>query len=42
MLTDEIPGVGPHITVIIGDIGVVAAGAALLIIVRNIFDRLKP
>ena len=39
---DEIPGVGSHITVIIGDIGVVAAGAALLIIVRNIFDRLKP
>ena len=38
----DIPSVGGHITAIIGNIGVVAAGAALLIIMRNMIDRMKP
>jgi hypothetical protein len=37
-----VPGVGPSITAILGNFGVLAAGAALLIIVRNLYGRLKP
>lgn len=37
-----IPGAGPAITSILGNFGVLAAGAALLIIVRNMYERLKP
>ena len=37
-----IPGAGPSITAILGTFGVLAAGAALLIIVRNMYERLKP
>ena len=37
-----IPGVGPSITAILGNFGILAAGAALLIIVRNMYERLKP
>ena len=37
-----IPGAGPVITAILGNFGVLAAGAALLIIVRNMYERLKP
>ena len=37
-----IPGVGPMLTAILGNFGVLAAGAALLIIVRNMYERLKP
>jgi hypothetical protein len=37
-----IPGAGATITTILGNFGVVAAGAALLIIVRNMYVRLKP
>jgi hypothetical protein len=37
-----IPGVGPSISAILGNFGTLAAGAALLIIVRNMYERLKP
>lgn len=37
-----IPGAGPSITTILGNFGVLASGAALLIIVRNMYERFKP
>ncbi len=37
-----VPGAGPMITAILGNFGILAAGAALLIIVRNMYARLKP
>lgn len=37
-----IPSAGPPITAILGNFAVLAAGAALLIIVRNMYARLKP
>ena len=37
-----IPSAGPSITAILGNFAVLAAGAALLIIVRNMYERLKP
>jgi hypothetical protein len=37
-----IPAAGPALTTILGNFGVLAAGAALLIIVRNMYERLKP
>jgi len=37
-----IPGAGPSITAILGNFGLAAAGAALLIIVRNMYERVKP
>jgi len=37
-----IPGAGASITTILGNFGTLAAGAALLIIVRNMYERLKP
>jgi hypothetical protein len=37
-----VPGAGPSITAILGNFGTLAAGAALLIIVRNMYERLKP
>ena len=37
-----IPGAGASITAILGNFGTLAAGAALLIIVRNMYLRLKP
>jgi hypothetical protein len=37
-----IPGAGGSITAILGNFGTLAAGAALLIIVRNMYERLKP
>jgi hypothetical protein len=37
-----IPGAGPSITGILANFGVLAAGAALLIIVRNMYERVKP
>jgi hypothetical protein len=39
---NAIPGAGPSITTILGNFGTLAAGAALLIIVRNMYQRLKP
>ena len=35
-------GAGASITAILGNFGTLAAGAALLIIVRNMYERLKP
>ena len=37
-----LPGVGPWITTILGNFGTLAAGAALLIILRNMYERMKP
>lgn len=37
-----IPGAGPSITAILGNLGVLAAGAAILIILRNMYARFKP
>jgi len=37
-----IPAAGPAITAILTNFGYLAAGAALLIIVRNMYERLKP
>jgi hypothetical protein len=37
-----VPGAGPSITAILGNFGMLAAGAALLIIVRNMYERVKP
>jgi hypothetical protein len=37
-----VPQVGVHITAIIANIGMIAAGAALMIIFRNIYGRVKP
>ncbi len=39
---DGIPAVGAYITALLGNFGVLAAGAALLIIVRNMYERMKP
>ena len=37
-----IPQIGLNVTAIIGNIGLIAAGAALMIIFRNTFARVKP
>jgi hypothetical protein len=37
---NALPSVGPYITSILGNIGYVVGGAALLIILRNIYNRL--
>jgi hypothetical protein len=37
-----IPAAGASITTILGNFGTLAAGAALLIIVRNMYQRMKP
>jgi hypothetical protein len=39
---NSIPNVGGHLAAIFGAFGVVAAGAALMIIGRNVYDRVKP
>jgi len=41
-LFDAIPSAGPYLTSIVASIGVLAGGAALTIIFRNLFARLKP
>lgn len=38
---DEVPGIGPYVTGIIGNVGSILAGAAILIIFRNIVKRIK-
>jgi len=38
----SIPAIGSHLTSIISNLGVVAAGAAIMIILRNIYARFKP
>ena len=37
-----IPQAGTYVTAIIGNVGMVAAGAALMIIFRNLYERVKP
>ena len=37
-----IPQVGGYVTSIIGNVALIAAGAALMIIFRNIYGRVKP
>ncbi len=39
---DAIPGAGSYLTSIFAGIGVLAAGAAFMIILRNLYARLKP
>ena len=39
---DTIPTVGPTLTSIIGAIGSMVAGAAVLIILRNTYNRMMP
>jgi hypothetical protein len=38
---DAIPGAGPYITTILGNVSVLVAGAALMIILRNIYNRMR-
>lgn len=40
-LFNELPAVGTHVTSILSNIGYVIGGAALLIILRNIINRMK-
>ena len=40
-LFNELPAVGTHITAILTNVGYVIGGAALLIILRNVMNRLK-
>jgi hypothetical protein len=37
---DGIAGLGPYLTTIIGNLGVLAAGAAIMIVLRNMYTRL--
>lgn len=37
-----IPAVGDKLAAIVGNIGVIAAGAAIMIIMRNVYRRFKP
>ena len=38
----SIPAVGSYLATIVGSIGVVTAGAAIMIILRNVYARFKP
>lgn len=40
-LFNELPAIGTHVTTILNNIGFVIGGGALLIILRNIVNRLK-
>jgi len=40
-LFNELPAVGTHVTAILTNIGYLIGGAALLIILRNVVNRLK-
>ena len=37
-----IPAVGDKLALIVGNIGIAAAGAAIMIILRNVYNRFKP
>ena len=37
-----IPQAGPYVTAIISNVAAIAAGAALMIVFRNIYARIKP
>jgi hypothetical protein len=39
---DAIPQVGSYLSTIVSNLGVLAAGAALMIILRNMYARFKP
>lgn len=39
---DGIPAIGTYVTALLANLGMIVAGAALLIIVRNSYNRLKP
>jgi hypothetical protein len=39
---NAIPSVGGYLTTIVGNFGVILAGAAIMIILRNIYARVKP
>lgn len=38
----SIPAIGSHLTNIVSSLGVLAAGAAIMIILRNMYARFKP
>jgi hypothetical protein len=40
-LFNELPAIGTHVTAILTNIGYVIGGAALLIILRNVVNRMK-
>src|SRR5262245_50440169 len=37
-----IPTIGSYLTAIVGSLGVLAAGAAIMIVLRNMYERFKP
>jgi hypothetical protein len=39
---DAIPQIGNYLTMILVNVGIAVAGAAIMIILRNIYARLKP
>jgi hypothetical protein len=39
---NAIPSVGGYLTTIVSNLGVILAGAAIMIILRNIYARVKP
>lgn len=39
---NAIPGVGSYLALILANIGILAAGVAFMIILRNLYARLKP
>jgi hypothetical protein len=39
---NAIPSVGGYLTAIVGNLGVILSGAAIMIILRNIYVRVKP
>jgi hypothetical protein len=39
---NAIPSVGGYLTAIVGNLGVLASGAAIMIILRNVYARFKP
>ena len=39
---NNIPSVGSYLTAIVSNLGVVASGTAIMIIMRNIYNRFKP
>jgi hypothetical protein len=39
---DTLPAAGSYVTAILGNLATLAAGAALLIILRNMYERMKP
>jgi hypothetical protein len=41
-LFDAIPAIGPYLVSIVSNLGVLAAGGAMMICMRNLYGRVKP